>query len=116
MALLTAQTPHLDNTELTMAACAGGGDSFANNGRQYVLLWNGGASPLTVTFDSPGTCSFGTAANAVHDLAPAVAGNATTPKLCIIGPFSPGQYNDTNGLVQITYSGVTSLRISVITI
>jgi len=29
----------------------------------------------------------------------------------VVGPFPPGIYNDANGMVQLTYSGVTSVTV-----
>jgi hypothetical protein len=110
MATLTVQTAVIAGTAVTFAAAAGGGDQFANSGNERVIIKNGSGAPITVTFDSPTTCSFGTTANAAHDLAVSVAAGAET----MVGPLSTDKFNDANGNVQITYSGVTSLTIAVV--
>src|SRR6478736_4339916 len=100
MATLTPQTASIGGTAITFASAAGGGDQFANSGSERVIIKNGSGGSLTVTFDSPSTCSFGAAAAAAHDIAVVVAAGAET----IAGPFAVDRFNDANGNVQITYS------------
>lgn len=110
MATLTIQTAAIAGTALTLSAAAGGGDQFANSGNERVLIKNGSGAPITITFDSPTTCSFGANAAAAHDLAVVVAAGAET----LVGPLATDRFNDANGNVQITYSGVTSLTVAVV--
>ena len=110
MALLTAQLPIITGTVLAPVAAAGGGDNFANTGSEFFYIKNLSGGNITVTFDSPGTCSFGLANNAVHDAAIVVA----TATERIIGPFPTPRFNDGSNLVQVTYSGVTSTTVAVI--
>lgn len=101
MAILTVQRPSLTGQAFTLAAAAAGGDSFPNTGVEYFHIRNAHATnPRTVTFDSPGTCTFGLAANAAHDAAVVVSALTTL----IIGPFPIGRFNDGNNRVQVTYS------------
>lgn len=101
MAVLTVQKPVVAGVALTMAAAAAGGDSFPNTGVEFLQVTNAHATdPRTITFDSPGTCNFGLAANAAHDQAVVVA--ALTTK--VIGPFPTPRFNDGNNRVQVTYS------------
>lgn len=109
MAVLTVQKPSAAGTYAPVAAEAGG-DSFPNTGVEFFYIKNGDASPKTVTFDSPGTCSFGLAANAAHDLAVTVP--AGEEKL--IGPFATARFNDANNRVQVTYSAVTSVTVAAV--
>jgi hypothetical protein len=111
MAALTVRTSTVGGTTCgttASQACAGGGDSFVNDGLIRVLIVNGHTSPQTVTFDSPATCNFGASANAAHDVAAVSITNATS---MVFGPFDPLRFNDVNGAVQITYSGVTAMTI-----
>lgn len=110
MALLTPLTPTLTGPLLGAVAAAGGGDSFANTGKEYFYIKNGGGGGQTVTFDSPGTCSFSLAANAAHDVA-VVVGAAEER---IIGPFPMTRFNDGSGNVIVTYTGVGSVTVAVI--
>ena len=101
MAILPVQKPTKAGTTLASAAAEAGGDSFPNTGREYVQVRNNHATnPRTVTFDSPGTCSFELAANAAHDLA--VVLPALTTKA--VGPFPTQRFNDANQRVQMSYS------------
>jgi hypothetical protein len=89
-----------------LAAAAGGGDAFANTGQEYFIINNGDGSDHTVTFALTKT---------VDGVTPTpVAHNVVAGKTRIFGPFSPGDYNDTNGLVQVTYSAVTSVKVAVV--
>jgi hypothetical protein len=99
-----------DGTLLGAVAAAGGGDSFANNGSEFFYIKNGGGAGITVTFDAPGTCSFNSAANAAHDKACTIGAGEER----IIGSFPTGRFNDANGLVQVTYSAVTSVTVAVL--
>lgn len=94
--------------DLAGAACAGGGDAFANDGKTLAIIKNASGGDITVTFVTQATSD----GQAVADLAVVVAAGATRS----IGPFPPGIYNDVNGLVQMTYSGVTSLTAKVLSV
>lgn len=111
MALLTVQRPTTAGVAITLAAAAVGGDSFPNNGQTFFRIKNAGAGAVTVTFDSPTTCSFGVAANAAHDLAVVVTNDSAVYE---IGPFTQGRYNDDNSRVQVTYTGVTSVTVAAV--
>jgi len=106
MAILAVQKPVLAGATLSLAAAAAGGDSFPNTGVEYFQILNSHATlPRTVTFDSPGTCNFGLAANAAHDMAVVVPGVSGAPaNRVVIGPFPVGRFNDGNSRVQVTYS------------
>ncbi len=88
-------------------AASGGGDEFVNTGRQFLSVFNGNGGSINVTFDAPNTCDHLLAADANHDEVVAVASG----KHMLIGPFPPKRFNDSDGKVQITYSGVTSLLV-----
>jgi hypothetical protein len=89
----------------SLVAAAGGGDQFPNDGRTMFEVANGSGGSITVTFASQKPCDQGS----THNTAVAVAAGATKR----IGPFDPTRYNDGNGMVQVTYSGVTSLTVGV---
>lgn len=106
MAILTVQKPAIAGATLSLAAAAAGGDSFPNTGVEYFQILNSHATlSRTVTFDSPGTCSFTVAAHASHDAAIVVPGVTAAPaNRVVIGPFPRGRFNDANERVQVTYS------------
>lgn len=104
MAALTQQ--QIVNTGLapTYAACTAGGDTAPTGDTSFVHVKNASAGALTVTVDSVTASSFGTDVDLVVSV-PA-AGER------MIGPFPASRFaNVTTGLVNITYSGVTTLTI-----
>lgn len=106
MAILTVSAQVPSGATFTPVAAAGGGDSFANDGATSLYVKNGSGAPITVTIPAQAACNFGVS-NAAHDIVRAVPAGAENR----LGPFAPGLYNDANGRVQITYSGVTSLTV-----
>lgn len=103
MATLTSQRPTVTGAALTMQAAAGGGDK-AKPGA-FVLVTNGGVGSITVTVAVPGT-EYG---QARADIPVTVAAGASK----MIGPL-PSDLRGTDGLVALTYSGVTSVTVAAI--
>ena len=82
-------------------AAAAGGDTFKNNGQTIFYINNASAGPLNVTF------------GAVTDVAQDIGAGEER----IMGPFKPEDFNDANGLVNVTYTdGVTTLTVAAIQI
>jgi len=112
MANLTAITPTTAGAVVTGATAvpvttaAGGGDSFDNDGRTVFIVKNASGGSITVTFNSLVQSNYGTDVDPVLT----VAAGATL----IAGPFDPVRYNDANGRVGVTYSGVTSLTVQAV--
>lgn len=107
MALIAPQSIPITGLEATYAACTVGGDTVAPNERGFLHVKNGHSSPQTVTIVVPGT-RFGQAN-------PDVAVVVTNGEERMIGPLSR-ELKGTDGLISITYSGVTSLTIAAIRI
>lgn len=110
MAVLNVQDALVAGAAITYAAAAGGGDSFDNNGLVLLHVKNGSGAPITVTVDDPNTPNPGNATQFNPDVAIAVPAAGDR----LIGPFPPFRFNDVNGRVNLTYSGVTSLTVGVI--
>jgi len=107
VAVLTPVESSLAGVADNLVAAAGGGDSFPNNGNTVFVVNNASGGSITVTFDDPNSQNPGQASQFNPDVAVAVgAGLRRT-----IGPFPPFRFNDVNGRVQVTYSGVTSLTV-----
>jgi hypothetical protein len=104
VATLTVQDIVRTGLAPSYGAAAGGGDEFANNGSVFYHVKNGGGGSITATFVTQSTVD----GLAVSDLAVAVPNGGER----IVGPFPPGIYNDANGRVQVTYSGVTSVTVA----
>lgn len=106
MATLAVQKPVNTGTVPTFNAAAGGGDQFPNDGQTVIHVKNGSGGSINVTVASPTACSHG----GTHPLVVAVGAGAEK----VIGPFPMARHNDANGMVQLTYSGVTSLTLAVL--
>jgi hypothetical protein len=105
---LTPQSCGLTGLEATYGAANAEGNYFTNSGREIIHIKNGHSSPQTVTIDSPTECNQG----ATHDCAVEI----TEGEDRFIGPFPKGRFDDPNGRVNLSYSGVTALTIAVITV
>lgn len=112
MATLTAIVPAVTGATLAEVAAAGGGDKFLNNGRKLLVVNNGDVAPITVTMDAAATTPVAGGTVAYTDPTNAVAAGARD----IMGPFDPRVFNDAQGFVNISYSGVTSVTVAVIDI
>jgi len=110
MAILTPVTPALTGATMTPVAAAGGGDQFANpRGNAFLYVKNASGGALTVTLTAQTTARPADGPFPAQTLANnAVSVPASGERL--IGPI-PSAFNDGNGNVQVTYSGVTSLTV-----
>lgn len=108
MAQLTVQKLGTAGVSPTFAAADAAGDKFANNGRQFLVVKNGGAAAITVTVNSQRQCDQGFD----HDITVNVA--AAGEKW--IGPFEPNRFNDGNGNVNVAYSAVTSVTVAAVSL
>lgn len=106
MAQLSPLSVTRAGTTLATASAAGGGDSFLNTGTEMLYVANGGVGSITVTIAVQTTVD----GQAVPGRTVTVSNGVTK----LIGPFPTPNYNDANGLVQISYSGVTSVTVAVI--
>lgn len=100
MATYTVQNIVATGITPTYAAVAAS-DKFANDGRTYLHVKNGGGSPSTVTIVTQYTAG----GLALADQAVSV----TNAQERVIGPFPTDLYNDANGDVTVTYSPTTSV-------
>jgi len=113
MATLTVQVLDISTgVAPTYAAAAGGGDAYANDGRTYLHIKNasGGAITATIavqqaTITDP---QFGVVVPAARTFSIGAGAERIVPFL------APGLYNDANGRVVVTYSGVTTLTVAAI--
>lgn len=110
MATLSPLAPVITGATFTATAAAAGGDQFANpRGTVVLYVKNGGGSSINVTVTAQATTRpadgpFPTMTLANQVVAVPAAGER------LIGPI-PSAFNDGNGNVQLTYSGVTSVTV-----
>lgn len=108
MARLTVQNIVRTGLVPSYDAADVGGDSFPNDGQVLYHVKNGGGASVDVTFTSrvasaaPGT--------QVSDRVVSVGAGAEA----MIGPWTPGSFNDSTGDVTVAYSAVTSVTVAAI--
>lgn len=106
MATLATQLITRAGTAPSYAAAAGGGDRFTPGPTTFLHVKNASGGAITVTIVTPRTDAYG---NAIADNTVSVP---LTTGDRMIGPFPAEAYGSlTDGLADITYSGVTSLTI-----
>lgn len=88
------------------AACAAGGDTFANTGQEVVIFTNASVAGIDVTLVTPGTLDGHAISNRVVEI-PAASTVA-------IGPLAPSAYNSDAGFVVMTYETETDLSVKVV--
>ncbi len=84
------------------------GHFFANNGATFLLVTNGSNAAITVTIVSRLTVG----GLAVADQAVTVDAGATM----LIGPFDPKIFNDEDGQTTVTFSAITSVALSILSL
>lgn len=97
----------IDRSGLSPSYAAADGvdqNAFVNNGETFLHVKNGGASPITATFQTPGLVD----GLAVADLVVSVP-NAEER---MIGPFPTAIYNQGVGVVHVDWSSATSVTVA----
>lgn len=107
MALLSLQDVDAAGASITTQAAAASGDTF-NNADERVQFYvvNTSGVTRTITISAVGECSHGF----VHDTVQAVLNNETWT----FGPFDRGRFNDSQGIVSVTYDNEAGLAVAAI--
>jgi hypothetical protein len=84
-------------------------DIYLNSGREVVEITNGSAGAITVTIPAYALCTYGVAANAIHNKGGSVPAGATRR----FGPYS-SNYNDADGFVHVNLSAAASVTVAVV--
>ena len=103
---ITVQTVDIIGEVITFAAANIDGNYFANDGLTYLHVKNGGTGPIIVTINSVKNCSYGFD----HDLSIIIANDIEK----VIGFFSKKRFNTVDGVVEITYSGITAVTVAAV--
>jgi hypothetical protein len=105
MAILTVQVVPTSGAAPTFASASAGGDQAPIDKTYFLVVRNGGASPITVTVVTPGTVKGLDIADAA--LSVPAGGSGFIPLDAI--------YRDpVTGRASVTYSAVTSVTVGVI--
>lgn len=107
MATLTTQRITRVGLPITYAAAAAGGDKFVPGDKVFLHVKNGGASSVNVTVATTGKVRGDLALANVVVAIPAAGEN-------VVGPFGRGEFQNAVGLVDVTYSAVTSVSVAVL--
>jgi hypothetical protein len=105
MADLSYQQAATVGADCVFAAAAGGGDTVPVSPRGLLIVRNADATSKTVTVVVPGT-KYG---QALPDITKVI----TTGNFAVFGPF-PADLDNGSGLVNITYSDVTSVTVAAV--
>ena len=112
MAVATEKTPQalsIDGVEpAAFTPSQVEGHFFANNGATFLLVTNDSNAAITVTIVSQLTVG----GLAVADQAVTVDAGATM----LIGPFDPKIFNDEDGQTTVTFSAITSVALSILSL
>jgi len=106
MATLSVQTINRAGIELVAADQPAdvAGDKLPNTGNEFIYVHNGGGGGITLTLDIQSTVD----GQPVTDRTVSIAAGERK----LIGPFPQGTYNDSQGNMNVGYSGVTSVFIA----
>ncbi len=98
---ITVQEIDIDGLSPVFSASVADGEKFLNSGDQFLHVKNGGGSPITVTIQTPAQIES-------IDIAE-VEVTIPASEERIIGNFSPSIFNQSDGMVYVDYSAVTSV-------
>ena len=111
MATLATQSVSTAGLAPSYASAAGGGDKCRPGEHTFLHVVNGGGGSINVTVNDPNSQNPGNAASFNPDLVVAVGAGANK----MIGPLKASRFRDaSDGLVAISYSGVSSVTVAVI--
>ncbi len=106
MADLTVVSPARAANALTGESAAAGGDAFANTGKELLVIENGSGSPINLTAVTQQEVD----GEAVDDKVITIPAGERH----VLGPWPTSIYSDGDSKVQLEYSAVTSVTVSVI--
>lgn len=108
MAALTLHNVSPSGAQVTYAAASGGGDTVRAGARTFISVRNAGGGSVTVTVNDTKSQAPAGASEFDPDLSVVVA--PSTEK--VIGPLPAERFANASGLVEVTYSGVSSVTVA----
>lgn len=114
MALLTVQNVSESGLNPSFTAAAAGGDTFKNDDseRTFLVVKNGGVGGIVATISALVTSKSFAGYGTMTKTGPAVSVPAAGERW--IGPFAGTVFNNSTGLVSVTYDDVTSVTVAVV--
>ena len=108
MATHTTQSPSRSANPITFAAAEAGGDGWANNGQDLLIVrhTNDMGSPVTLTVTTTITVDDQDVADRQIEIGPG--------ETHVLGPFSKAYYNDAEGHVALGWGDHTDIELAVI--
>ena len=103
---LTVQKITKTGVTPTYGAANTDGNFFANDGRTFLIVKNGGAGSINITIDSANPCNYGFD----HDVVVAVGAGSEE----WIGPFEKGRFNNDQRQTSVSYSAVANVTVAAI--
>lgn len=108
MAAITIQEVDLDGLNShTYAPASAGGDTFDNSSGKVLFAAQhvgGATAPLVITLNSQRTCDYGFDHDVTIDI--------DFGEDVLAGPFNKLRFNASDGLVSVSYDGVTDLEVA----
>jgi len=92
----------------TATAADATGNNWTNTGGEILFLKNGGGSSITLTL------AFGPGAVVDGQTPTNKTVTVAAGKEFLVGPFPVSIYNDTTNLMNVTYSGVTTVTVALL--
>ena len=109
MATIALQSIPVDGSAITMSAAAGGGDSFTFDANGFIEFNNASVGVITATIVVPGNDALGQARPDPAVAVPAASGGVSGNRKI---PMHPSMINPATGLIDVTYSGVTTFTVA----
>jgi len=106
VATLVVQDIVIAGLETTFAAASSGGDEFANDERTVFHVKNDDADALEVTISATVNCNHGF----THDVVSSLPAGVDR----MFGPFDRERFNDSAGMIQVTYDDETSVTVAAV--
>ncbi|MBI3871416.1 MAG: hypothetical protein HY299_23025 [Verrucomicrobia bacterium] len=86
------------------------GDKFPNDGLTFLYVRNTSGSASTITFSTAVSTANPTGLGPVTIASTDLTVSVAAGKSMLIGPFGPSRFNDTGGLITVTYSTASAFN------
>jgi hypothetical protein len=116
MALLSVQSCTSPSGLNPTTASASTSDTFANDGKTFLLFVNGNASARTFTLLANDTEKPGFGTIATPDTTFTLPGSGTNGGISVVGPFMRDRFNNSSGIANYTLDVATGMTVAAISL